>query len=146
MSPGSAPPDVVVPDPDDLTRPFWEAARDQRLSLQRCTACAKINHPPQVACGWCGSAELAFAAVSGRGRIASYTSELRSRNATGSSEFTALVVELEEQAGVYLVSRVPGERPAWAAVGRPVSVHFDNVPGTDVVLPQFGPDDTERSS
>lgn len=130
---------LIVPVPDELTEPFWTAARDQRLSLQRCANCRKINHPPQTACGWCSSVELNFEDVDGHGRIATYTSQLVRSRALDQSEYTNVVVELDEQDGVLLVGRVPGPRPGWVCIGQPVEPWFEAMDGTDVVLPQFRP-------
>lgn len=129
----------IVPVPDELTAPLWSAATAHRLELQRCGACSRINHPPQVVCGWCSSEDLGYAEVDGRGHVASYTSALvRSRSGPGPA-YTTLVVELDEQPGVLLLSRVPGPRPDWVCIGQPVRLWFEPLEGTDVVLPQFRP-------
>jgi uncharacterized OB-fold protein len=135
--------DVVVPVPDELTAPFWTAAREHRLELQRCTSCARINHPPQVLCGWCSSDRLAYAGVDGRGHVVSYTSALRRARGGPVPEHTVVVVELDEQPGVLLVCGVPGPRPAWVRIGEPVQPWFMSIEGVDIVLPQFRPLDTE---
>ena len=58
---------------DDLTRPFWEAAREHRLVIQRCQDCRHFNHPPRPVCTACHGAALAFEPVSGRGTIYSFS-------------------------------------------------------------------------
>lgn len=131
----------IVPVPDELTAPFWDAARAHRLELQRCRACSRINHPPQVVCGWCSSEDLAYTEVDGRGRVASYTSALVRSGGGQVPEYTTLVVELDEQPGVLFLSRVPGPRPDWVRIGQPVRPWFEPLPGTDVVLAQFRPVD-----
>lgn len=134
---------TVVPVPDELTAPFWTAARGHRLELQRCSECSRINHPPQVLCGWCSSDRLGFAEVDGGGRIASYTSALTRAREGPPAAYTILVVELEEQPGVLLVSRVAGPRPDWVRIGQPVWPWFEPLDGTDIVLPQFRPADAQ---
>ena len=42
-------------DPDDLTRPFWEAANEGRLVIQYCADCDRLQHPPGRTCHVCGS-------------------------------------------------------------------------------------------
>lgn len=132
---------AVVPVPDELTEPLWSAARAHRLELQRCSACSRINHPPQVVCGWCSSEDLRYAEVDGRGHVASYTSALARSRGGPAPVYTTLVVELEVQPGVLLLSRVPGPRPDWVRIGAPVRPCFEPLEGTDVVLPQFRPAD-----
>ena len=41
--------------PDELTKPFWEAANEGRLVIQNCKACNRLQHPPAPACSQCGS-------------------------------------------------------------------------------------------
>ncbi len=63
----------VIPVPDALSKPFWDAVNEQRLVLQHCTACSKLQYPPQQTCQVCGSAgQLAWKEVRGKGHIATY--------------------------------------------------------------------------
>ncbi len=39
-----------VPHPDTQSQPYWDAAADGRLRLQRCTGCRKFRHYPQLVC------------------------------------------------------------------------------------------------
>ena len=36
----------VIPIPDALSKPFWDAVNEQRLVLQHCAACSKLQYPP----------------------------------------------------------------------------------------------------
>ena len=62
-----------LPAVDDLTQPFWDAAKRHELMLQRCKDCSYFNHPPRLACDACQSQQLDFEHVSGRGSIYSFT-------------------------------------------------------------------------
>lgn len=66
-------PDRATPLVTDLTRPFWDAANEGVLAIQRCTDCRSFNHPPRLACDRCLSDELAFEPVSGLGTVWSFT-------------------------------------------------------------------------
>ena len=46
----------LIPVADALSKPFWDAVNQRRLVLQRCTACDRLQYPPQQACQQCGSA------------------------------------------------------------------------------------------
>ena len=35
-------------EPDELTRPFWDAANEERLVIQNCRSCDTLQHPPGV--------------------------------------------------------------------------------------------------
>ena len=130
----------IRPLPDDLTRPFWEATRLHKLSIQRCQACGRVNHPPQIVCGWCSSPDLSFEEVPGTGRLYSYTSAPHRGVAAGATaEYINIVVELDVQEGILMVARVPGGVPSWLKIGQPLHVRFETLDDSDVVLPQFDP-------
>jgi len=54
------------------TKPFWEATRAGRLTVQRCAACGKMRFPAASICDDCLSAEAAWVEVSGLGTVWSF--------------------------------------------------------------------------
>src|ERR1051325_11896803 len=61
----------LIPVPDALSKPFWDAVNQRRLNLQHCAACDRLQYPPQQACQLCNSTgSLAWKEVEGRGHIA----------------------------------------------------------------------------
>ena len=128
------------PGVDDLSRPFWEAAAEGRLVIQRCSDCGYYNHPPRPLCGRCASASLGYELVSGRGTVYSYTIN-HQKNVAGFESVTPyvnLIVELDEQPLLLLVSDLPGERAAEVAIGMPVQAAFLPI-GDGLALPRFEP-------
>ena len=123
---------------DDLTRPFWEAAREHRLVIQRCQDCRHFNHPPRPVCHACHSAALAFEPVSGRGTIYSF-SVMYQPNVTGFGDelpYLNILVELEEQPQLFLVSNLPEAQREQVRIGGKVEVYFEDV-DTELALPKF---------
>ena len=60
----------LIPVPDALGKPFWDAVNQRRLVLQHCAACDRL---PQQTCQLCDSAaSLTWKEVEGRGHIATY--------------------------------------------------------------------------
>ncbi len=127
-----------IPVADDLTRPFWDAARERRLVVQRCEACGYYNHPPRVACDSCLSLKLRFDPVSGRGAVHTFTL-MHQRNVPGfedESPYINIIVELAEQPMLLMASTLPhSERPR-VRIGALVEVYFEEREG-GVVIPQF---------
>lgn len=126
------------PRADDLTRPFWDAARAGRLVIQRCAGCGYYNHPPKPLCDRCSATDLAFQPVSGRGTVYSYT-VMHQRNVAGFEAdvpYVNLIVELAEQPLLCLISDLPGAEAGRVAIGRPVEVFFERV-SDEVSLPKF---------
>ena len=130
-------PPKPLPMPDDLTRPFWDAARERRLEIQRCRACGYYNHPPRPLCDACGSEDLEFEPVSGRGTIYSYTI-MRQRNVKGFEDdvpYVNVIVELGEQPMLFMITYMPGSKADKVRIGQRVQVVYEERNG--VILPQF---------
>ncbi|HEY6531585.1 MAG TPA: OB-fold domain-containing protein [Acidimicrobiales bacterium] len=129
-----------VPRPDELTAPFWEAAADHRLVMPRCSSCLQLAMPPDIVCDACGSTDpqWEWVEVSGRGVLRSWTIA-RQVFLPGFDEPPVIIdVELDEQPGLRLVSRlVDGpEVAADLVVGVAVQVAFDDVT-SGIALPVF---------
>jgi uncharacterized OB-fold protein len=59
----------TVPDPSEISQPFWDATRERRLVLQRCDACASLVWYPRAFCPGCLSEDLHWVEVSGLGTV-----------------------------------------------------------------------------
>ena len=114
--------------PDDLTRPFWEAANDERLVIQNCAACDRLQHPPARRCHLCGSdAQLQWRQVSGRGTIYNYgvVHDCPIRLLQEDQPFNVAVVMLEEDPGIQMYAHLPGTPVDEVPVGGAVEVVFE---------------------
>ncbi|HVN88287.1 MAG TPA: OB-fold domain-containing protein [Candidatus Binataceae bacterium] len=127
-----------IPAPDEITAPFWQAARERKLAIQRCAGCGYYNHPPRRFCDACLSQELAFAPVTGKGKVYTFT-VMHQRDVAGfenDAPFINIVVELDEQPMLLMVSDIPiGERDR-VRIGAPVEVSFEER-GDEIVVPRF---------
>lgn len=67
--------ELKVPGPTEieLTRPFWTAAAEGRLLIQRCEDCSKAVFYPREICPHCWSEKLHWEEASGRGRLKSFS-------------------------------------------------------------------------
>ncbi len=129
-----------LPAVDDLTRPFWEAAARHQLVVQRCQDCEYFNHPPLPVCDSCQSQRLTFVPVSGRGRIYTFT-VMHQPNIAGFEQdipYLNLLVELEEQPHLFMVSYLPLSAKDGVRIGGAVEVYFAPV-DEEITLPQFHP-------
>jgi uncharacterized OB-fold protein len=116
---------------------FWEGVEAGELRLQKCNACAFVNHPPQPLCASCGSSDVGHVLSSGEGVVYSHVTHHYPKLPGVELPHTILLVELEE--GVRLVSEyaadVPDKTPS---VGQRVQVAFTPVPGGSL-RPTFRP-------
>jgi uncharacterized OB-fold protein len=56
-----------------LTAPFWKAAAEGRLTIQRCRSCGTAVFYPRAICPACWSDRLAWEEASGKGVLASFS-------------------------------------------------------------------------
>ncbi len=129
-----------LPAVDNLSQPFWEAAKQHRLVIQRCQDCGCFNHPPRPACDACQSQQLRFEPVSGRGTIYTFTI-MHQPNIAGFEDeipYINILVELEEQPLLFVVSNLPFSDLDKIQMGRAVEVYFEDM-DADVTLPKFRP-------
>jgi uncharacterized protein len=129
-----------VPVADELSQPLWDAAKERRLVAQRCAECRYYNHPPRPVCERCSSQRLEFASLSGRGTIYSFTVMHQPSVAgfEGEVPYVNIVVELEEQPMLFMVSNLPHAELEKIRIGGCVEVRFEER-GPDLVLAQFRP-------
>jgi uncharacterized OB-fold protein len=91
-------------------------------------------------CDACQSQRLTFVPVSGRGRIYSYA-VMHQPNIAGFEQeipYLNLLVELEEQPRLFMVSYLPMSAQAKVRISAAVEAHFETV-NTEITLPQFRP-------
>lgn len=126
---------------EPYAKPFWEALQDERLVVQGCTTCDRLQYFPRPWCKHCGADELIWQQCSGEGTIASYTII---HNASKSPEFADAIpycyalVELAE--GVTMPSNIVGAEMDRIDVGLAVEIEFEHVTD-EVTLPKFRPRD-----
>jgi uncharacterized OB-fold protein/acyl dehydratase len=116
---------------------FWfEAAKEHRLVIQRCTGCGTLRHPPEPRCGTCGSYEWDTVEASGRGSVYSFVVNHYPQVPAFDYPLAVGLIELEE--GTRLVADIVGIDPADISVGLKVEVEWvDHDP--DLTLPAFHP-------
>ena len=62
-----------LPVVDDLTKPYWDAASEGRLLLQRCASCGEHQFYPRPFCLACEGDDLEWVEASGRGRLHTFS-------------------------------------------------------------------------
>jgi len=113
-------PDRTLGAPHDS---FWDWCAKGELRLQECTGCGHYTWPPLEACEVCGSGELTWQRMSGRGRIASWcTFERDYYYGTMPLPYDTILVELEE--GPLFLSNPEGFTWRDIAIGMPVQLTF----------------------
>lgn len=133
-TPAASRPRTPLPRPTALSKPFWDACREERLVVQRCRDCAAYVFIPQPCCGECLSEDLEWVESSGRGTLYSFTTVWRPQQPTFEVPYTVVVVEVEE--GWYMLSNLVGVAPEDVAIGTPLEVCFERR-SDEITLPLF---------
>lgn len=115
-------PQIPLPRPSELSRPFWAAANEGRLVLQRCDVCGHYRWTPQILCTNCLAEAFTWTEVSGRGKLYSYTIVHRAPTAGFEIPYVLAVVELEE--GPLMLTRLVDSPLERLAVDAPAEVAF----------------------
>ncbi|WP_419243203.1 Zn-ribbon domain-containing OB-fold protein [Arthrobacter koreensis] len=98
-----------VPGVTAETWAYWESGADGELRIQYCGVCSVWQHPPGPVCRRChGSVELAPRAVSGEGRIVSWTRNDQPWYPGQPVPFRVGYVELVEQPGLFIFAGLSG--------------------------------------
>ena len=120
----------VIPVPDELSKPFWDAVNEKRLVLQNCTACNTLQYPPRKTCAKCDSAEkLEWKEVKGRGHISTYIviEDGRLARRIPDQPYNLALITLDEDPGINFYSNLPGVPVDKVPVGSAVEVIFEEV-------------------
>jgi uncharacterized protein len=113
---------------------FWEGAKRGELLIQRCASCGVLRHPPGPACPACDSFEWDTVASTGRGTVHSFVVYHYPVIPPFEAPYVVVLVDLEE--GVRLVSNLIEIAPEDVEIGMPVEVRFVDV-DEDLTLPMF---------
>lgn len=102
---------------------FWEWTARGELHLQRCGQCGEVAWPVVTTCECCGSAELAWERMSGRGKLVSWcTFERDYYRGMLPLPWDTILVELEE--GALFISNPQGFSREEMRAGMPLEVAF----------------------
>jgi uncharacterized OB-fold protein len=132
--PDSMPPPLA----DAITLPWWQAAAEHRLVVQRCTSCGHTRLPPAPVCSECRSVDADWLEVSGRGEVYTYTVVHRPIAAGQPLPTVIAVIALEDSGGVRILSNVVDVDPSALAIGMPVELVWEDM-SAELAIPRFRP-------
>ena len=127
-----------------VTAPFWQGGANGMLNICCCAECQHLFHPPAPVCPQCLSPDVGPRAVSGRGKVVSYTVNYQAWTPETAVPYVVAIIELAERPGLRFLSNIVGAAPEDIRIGMPVRVHFEQV--EDVWLPLFVLDEAEAQA
>lgn len=127
---------LPLPIPDADSRPYWDAAQEGRLVLQRCAACGAVQSIPRRFCGACQSADLEWRDSEKRGVVASFSIVHRGPSAAfrGHTPYVLALVDLV--GGMRLMLNVLGDDRERTEIGDAVEIVFEARGDEGFLMPQ----------
>lgn len=127
---------------DEMTQPFWDAAKGDQLVCQQCTNCETFRMPPSPFCFNCQSRDHDFTELPGTGTIYSFTVVRHPLHPDliDACPYVAGVVELDgtQGAGARMLVNIIDVDPDEVKIGDPVEIVFEHV-NDEMSTPRFRP-------
>jgi uncharacterized OB-fold protein len=119
---------------DELSRTYWEAAREGRLLIQRCAACGEYQFYPRGHCVRCFEPKPEWVEAKGTGRLHTFSVVQRTATAAFAEDvpYAFGIVELDE--GPRLTVSVVDTPLEELACGMPVRIVFTSATA-EITLP-----------
>ena len=127
-----------LPGLDQDNTPFWTGGARGELLILRCSHCAHYIHPPLPHCAACQTSDPVPVAVSGRGKVASFSINHQPWVPGMQVPFVIAAIELDEQPELYVLSNVTGCAVDEVYSGMPVEVWFEQHGA--IFVPLFAPE------
>lgn len=119
----------LIPTPDELSKPFWDAVQEKRLIVQHCTACDTLQYPPKPKCQDCQSEALDWKETSGTGHVLEFVvlQDTHLPYRYPDQPINLALVTLDDDPRINFFSNMPGVAPFEVPVGAAVEVMFEEL-------------------
>jgi len=125
-----------LPHPNADNKPFWDACRLHELRFQKCRQCGLVRWPAAFICPDCHSDQSEWIAVSGRGKVYSFTVYHQVFHPGFEQDVPYVTASIELEEGPRLLSNVVNCPPGEVYCEMPVKVIWEDVT-PEVSLPKF---------
>ena len=129
---------------NDLTRPFWEAARDNRFVCARCTNCGTFRLPPAPFCYECQHRDIEWVELPGTGTVYSFTIVRHplAKMLQPSVPYASGIIEIDgtQGAGARMICNIVDVDVDQLKIGDKVEIVWEHV-NDEMSVPRFRPVD-----
>jgi len=133
------PGDYISITTDVWTEPFWQAAKERRLTACKCANCGFFRMPPSPFCPECQSQEVQWPTLAGTGTVFSFAICTRSPFPNVSDfVYVPVVVDLDGAPAARLVANLSGVNAEDVRIGMRVGVDWTPIQ-EGWLLPNFRP-------
>ena len=124
----------ITTNPD--TEPYWQAAKEGKLTACQCGECSRFLMPPTAVCPHCGSREKNWPALPGTATVFSYVVCNKNPKTGEDYVYVPVVVDLDGAPGARLNANVTGVDADDVHIGMKVAVEWTPIQD-GWVLPNF---------
>lgn len=126
---------LPLPVPNADSKPYWEAAKDGRLVLQKCKGCGLTSFMPRHVCPSCWSSAKEWVTAAGTGTVHSFSIIHRAPLPSFKDRMPYVIALIELQEGPRMMTNIVGEGALDVRIGDPVMVWFED--RGNARIPQF---------
>ena len=107
--------------PISRTSKFWEELKKGKVYATKCQKCGKLHFPPAADCGECGTSNVKWIELDGKGEIVTFT-EIVVKPASFSKESNYIVAIAQLKEGVKALAWLSGVAREHVKVGMKVKL------------------------
>jgi uncharacterized OB-fold protein len=127
---------------DPMTQPFWDAAKEDRLVVPKCSNCGTFRLPPSAYCFNCQSRDFEYLELPGTGAVYSFTVVRHPLHPdlADAVPYVSGTVELDgtQGAGARMLVNIIDVDPDTVKIGDRVEIVFEHV-NAEMSTPRFRP-------
>lgn len=127
-----------IPVVNAWSKPYWEAANENRFIIQKCSDCGKYNFIPRMVCPECFSENMDWVEASGKGTVYSYTTVLNNSPTAFMNDIPYVVAIIRLAEGPQMLSNIVEADPEQICCDMDVEVTFNRL-NEDFNLPVWRP-------
>ena len=129
-----------LPQITDQTRPFWSAAKQRKLVMQKCSGCGTLNFYPKPWCIECGNRGLDWVEVKPYGTVYSLTVAyaVMMNYPDWKDDLPVLMCIIDLDDGARMYGQLTDCAPDKARIGMRVEAHFVDI-SEEAAIPKFRP-------
>lgn len=115
-----APPARFEPPSSNVSEPFWDATREQRLVLQHCTSCKRVIWFPRVLCQHCGSRAIEWRDTDGAATVYAISVQYNAAHPGLRDRVPYVVALVDLDVGVRMMTNIVGDDALEITIGQRV--------------------------
>jgi len=132
-----------LPIPTKWSQPFWDASRQHKVVLKKCSKCGFIDHPPYLYCTSCQADEHEWVEASGKATLAAYAINMFGVPFPFWVDLPYVVAMIDLPEGPRMISNIVECDHDKLENGMELEVVFDDV-SDEMTLPKWRPVDESK--